>query len=171
MNLTSDERQQKLAAYATAHDQLRAAYARYPREMWTYRPAPDQWTLHEIFIHITDSEVSSYFRCRRLIAEPGSTVPGYDENRWARDLNYHDQSVEDAVELFRWLRHKSYALVKDLPDETWSNTVTHGEDGRITLDKWLDTYERHVRDHIEQMEEVYDQWQKTTNRNQGTEND
>ena len=32
----------------------------------------------------------------------------YDEMQWARALNYHSQSVEDAVELFKWLRRASY---------------------------------------------------------------
>ena len=32
------------------------------------------------------------------------------------------------------------------------------EDGAMTMDDWLDVYERHVREHIEQMEGVYQDW-------------
>jgi len=39
--------------------------------MWQYRPAPDRWTIHEIVVHIADSEANSYIRCRRCLAEKG----------------------------------------------------------------------------------------------------
>jgi hypothetical protein len=154
------ERNQKIESYGTAHARLLSAIEYFPRDMWQFRPAPDRWTIHEILIHIADSEANSYVRCRRLIAEPGSTILGYDENKWAHDLRYHDQSTDDALELFKWLRYKSYTLIRDLPDEAWSNTVTHTEDGVITLETWLDTYERHIPAHIEQMQANYDDWVK-----------
>ena len=156
--MTPEERSARLESYRTAHQQLVAAVERFPRNMWTFRPAADRWTIHEIIIHIADSEANSYIRCRRLIAEPGSTVLGYDEGEWARALRYHDQNTDDALELFKWLRHASYALIKDLPDPAWSNTVFHTQNGAMTMDDWLDTYERHVREHVEQMRSIHDAW-------------
>ncbi len=158
--MTSEERARKIKSYGTAYDRLVSTLEAFPREMCQFRPAPERWTIHEIVVHIADSEASSYFRCRRLIAEPGSTVPGYDENRWACELRYHEQSTQDALELFKWLRLKSYTLIKDLPEAIWSHTVDHTEDGVITMDDWLDTYERHIPDHIQQMQANYDAWMK-----------
>jgi tRNA U34 5-methylaminomethyl-2-thiouridine-forming methyltransferase MnmC len=111
-------------------------------------------------VHIADSEANSYARCRRFIAEPGSPVLGYDEMIWARQLNYHAQSPEAALELFKQLRECSYELIKTLPEETWANTIVHSENGVMTMDDWLDVYDRHVPDHIAQMQEVYVAWQK-----------
>jgi hypothetical protein len=156
--VTPEERNDKIESYGLAYQRLVSALARFPRAMWQFRPAPERWTIHEILIHLADSEASSYFRCRRLIAEPGSTVLGYDENKWARDLRYHDQSTDDALELFKWLRHKSYTLIKNLPETVWSNTVYHTENGVMTMDDWLHTYERHVPEHIAQMQVIYDDW-------------
>jgi len=152
--MTSDERHQKIEAYGTAHQQLVSALEEFPREMWQFRSAPDRWTVHEIVIHITDSEVNSYVRCRRFLAEPGGEVLGYDESKWARDLAYHEQSTDEALELFKWLRRKSYTLIKDLPEPVWSNTVHHSEYGVMTLDDWLEMYARHIPDHIAQMQAV-----------------
>ena len=156
--MTSEERSQIIQSYRAGHKALVAALERFPRDMWQFRPAPDRWTIHEIIIHIADSEANSYIRCRRLVAEPGGTVLGYDEVQWARELHYHNQSPEDALELFRWLRHQSYTLIRDLPDSVWSNTVHHTENGVMTMDDWLDTYERHVPEHIAQMQAIYDEW-------------
>ncbi|HMQ52036.1 MAG TPA: DinB family protein [Anaerolineae bacterium] len=158
--MTPDERTQKIESYGAAHQQLVSALENFPPEMWQFRPAPDRWTIHEIIVHLTDSEANSYIRCRRLLAEPGSTILGYDENKWARDLHYHHQSPDDALQMFKWLRHKSYALIKDLPASVWSNTVYHTENGLVTLDDWLNTYERHIPDHIEQMQANYEDWMR-----------
>src|SRR5438067_4348726 len=106
--MNTQERTQKIESYGRAFDQLVEGLKQFPKEMWQFRPGPDSWTVHETVVHITDSEANSYARCRRCIAEPGQAVMAYDENVWARALDYHQQSVEDALELFKWLRLKSY---------------------------------------------------------------
>jgi len=153
------ERLQKIESYGQAYDKLIAALSQFPREMWQYRPSPDRWTIHEIIIHITDSEANSYARCRRFIAEPGTTVMAYDEMAWAQCLNYHAQSPEAAIELFKQLRASSYELIKTLPETLWTNTIVHPDNGVMTMDDWLDVYDRHVPDHIAQMQAVLTAWQ------------
>jgi len=156
--MADGDRQARIESYGQAYEQLTKALGVFPREMWQFRPAPDAWTIHEIIVHIADSEVNSYLRCRRLVAEPGSAVLGYDETKWATDLDYHRQSAEDSLELFKWLRHQSYRLIRELPEAVWANSVDHSESGPMTMVDWLDTYQRHIPDHIGQMQAVYDAW-------------
>lgn len=156
------ERQVKIERYGQGHALLLAAVARYPRAMWQVRPAADLWTIHEIVVHITDSEANSFARLRRLIAEPGSTVMAYDETVWARGLDYHRQSPEDAIELFRWLRHTSHVLLLRQPESVWTHTILHPDNGVMTMDDWLDTYARHVPDHTAQMESDYQAWRASS---------
>jgi hypothetical protein len=153
------ERLKKIESYGRAYDQLIIALSCFPRGMWQHRSTPDRWTIHEIVIHIADSEANSYVRCRRLIAEPGSTVMAYDEMAWAYKLNYHAQSPEAALELFKQLRAASYELIKTLPETLWANTIVHPDNGVMTMDDWLDIYNRHIPDHITQMQAVYAAWQ------------
>lgn len=156
--MTTEERAQKIEAYGQAYDELVAGLAKYPREMWHYKSPVDPWTIHEIVVHITDSEANSFVRCRKFIAEPGSTVAAYDEPTWANVLKYSDQSADDAIELFRWLRGNTYKLIKDLPESTWANTVNHPENGIMTMDDWLDIYIAHPRDHVEQAGRIFEEW-------------
>lgn len=156
--MASPTRQTLIDSYGQAPAELAAALAALPRAMWQYRPAPDQWTIHETIVHITDSEVNSYVRCRRLIAEPGSPVLGYDEAGWARALDYHAQDPEAALALFGALRQASYLLIRALPEAAWANTIHHSENGEMTFDAWLEVYERHVRDHVAQMRGVHAAW-------------
>jgi hypothetical protein len=159
--VTNQERRQKIESYGTAYNQLVEALQQFPPEVWQFKPSPDRWSIHEIVVHIADSEANSYIRCRRFIAEPGQAVMAYDEMGWAASLRYHDQSPEEALELFKWLRLKSYKLIKSLPEAVWANTVYHPENGIMTLEDWLDIYERHIPDHVTQMRANYEAWLKT----------
>ncbi len=158
------ERLCRIENYGRAYELLTEALKEFPPEMWTYRAAYDPWCIHEIVIHIADSEANSYARARRCIAEPGSTVMAYDENQWARALRYTEQSTRDAVELFRWLRGNTYKLICDLPDEVWSHTIEHPENGTMTLGDWLRVYEDHIPAHIAQMRCIYEAWKAETGR-------
>ncbi len=153
-----EERRDRVKSYGRAFDRLEVALLDFPKEMWTWRASPEDWTIHEIIVHLADSEANSYVRCRRFVAEPGSEVLGYDEMGWAKVLNYHQQPAAEALELFRRLRQSNYTLIRSLPDEVWANTVVHSENGRMSFDDWLVTYERHVPEHIAQMRAVYQTW-------------
>ena len=159
--MNSQTRTKKIESYGAAYDELAAALDEFPPEMWTFRDEHGCWSVHEHLVHIADSEANSYIRCRRLVAESGEPLAAYDENRWASELDYHAQSVDDALQLFKWLRRKSYTLIKTLPESAWSNTAYHPENGDMTLDDWLDVYAVHVSEHIGYMRENYDAWLKS----------
>lgn len=156
--MTKAERYAKIESYGKAYAVLTEALERFPKEMWQYKPSEEMWSIHEIVVHITDSEANSYIRCRRFLAEPGETLMAYDENKWARELKYQEQSPDDALTLFRWLRERSYSLIKSVPEEVWSRQCLHPEQGLITMDDWLVTYERHIPDHVSQMDAVHANW-------------
>jgi len=157
--MTTSDRNALIQSYGQAYHTLTEAIERYPREMWQWKPAPEKWSIHEVIIHITDSEANSFVRCRRFIAEPGSGVYGYDENKWATALDYHHQSIDDALELFKYLRGNTYKLIKTIPDGVWvTATVQHSESGRMTFEHWLKIYEEHIPVHIRQMDRNYNAW-------------
>ena len=157
--MTKQERNTLIGSYGNAHNILLEALKEFPKEMWPWKPAPEKWSVHEIIIHIADSEANSFVRCRRFIAEPGSGVYSYDENKWAKHLDYHSQSVEDSLELFKLLRKTSYDLLKTVSDETWKTaTVLHSENGTMNFEQWLKVYEEHIPVHIRQMKRNLEAW-------------
>lgn len=163
MILSPADRKLKIDSYGSAYTVLVEGLKEFPREMWTFKPK-DGWSIHQIVVHIADSEANSFVRCRRLVAEPGSTVPGYDEMVWARVLDYETQSPDVAVELFKWLRRASYDLIKKQPDSIGTHTVVHTESGLMTFDDWLDVYDRHIPEHVAQMRRVHEEWQASRQR-------
>lgn len=156
--MTGAERKQKIESYGQAPEMLEEALKQFPKEMWQFKPAPDRWSVHEILVHLADSEANSYIRARRFVAEPGQTVMAYDQDAWAKKLDYHAQSTDEAIALFRALRKSTYNFIRALPDAAWSHTVQHPESGTMTFDRWLDIYDRHTPGHIAQMQKNLEAW-------------
>lgn len=152
---------ERIESFGQAHNALVAALAKFPRAMWQHRENPNRWSIHEILVHLADSEANCYIRFRRAVAEPGSGVYGYDQEAWATKLAYHSFDPAEALELFRWLRKLSYDLFRSVPENLWQTaTVNHSENGVMTLDRLLEVYERHPYQHIEQMTRVFEDWQR-----------
>ena len=153
-------RSELLELYSRAYNDLISALEEIPKEMWLYKPAPNKWSVHEVLIHIADSEVNSFARARKRIGESGATIMAYDENAWANKLGYHSQNIEDSLELFRQLRMMTYNVIKNLPEETWLNFIIHPENGKMTLDDWLRVYADHIPVHINQIKRNLDGWKR-----------
>ncbi len=156
--MTPAERKDKIEAYGNAVALLEAALPQFPREMWQWKSAPKRWSIHEILVHLADSETNAYLRARRFLAEPGQPVMAYDQDLWAQKLNYHAQSTDDALALLRLVRKMTYALIRDLPSDVWARTAVHPEHSNYTFDRWLEIYSHHIHNHIAQMKKNHTDW-------------
>ena len=156
-----EERNEKIEAYGRGFDLLTAALAEVPHEAWHFKPSPTEWSVHEILVHMADSESMSALRARKLIVEPGSALMGYEEAKWAEALDYQKQSADDALQVIKYARQTTYTLLKTLSDEVFTHSVKHPEyDEPYTFDKWLTIYARHIPDHIEQLKRSYQAWKE-----------
>lgn len=153
------ERNKKIELYGKGFDLLLEMLKDIPREVWKFKPEPKEWSVYEVLIHLADSESNAALRARKLIAEPGGTLMGYDQDKWAVELDYHDQSYEDALNIVRLVRKTTYELLKKQPDEVFEHSVKHPEyDEPYTFEKWLSIYSEHIPGHIEQIRNNYKIW-------------
>lgn len=159
--MTREERNRMIESYGRAPGQLFSTLRQFPKKMWLYKPSSERWSIHEIILHLADSEANSYVRCRRFIAEPGSAMHPIDAARWAGSLGYFHQSTREALEIIRRLRRMTHQVLNSVPERVWSHTIEHPREGRITLEQWVAIQERHVPHHIEQMRANYELWLKT----------
>jgi len=58
VTLPHAERQTLIEQYAAGPARLRAALATVPAEAVKWRPAPKEWSVHEIVCHCADSETN-----------------------------------------------------------------------------------------------------------------
>lgn len=117
------------------------------------KPQTDSWSARQVVHHVADSEAQSYARLRRLIAEPGSLIQGYDESRWGENatLGYKELPVENSHDVFRAVRTSSLEILKRLTDEQLGNAGIHTESGEYTVRTWLETYINHPIEHAAQI--------------------
>ena len=126
-----------LESFGRAPALLSAVLRQLPKKMWLYKPSPERWSIHEIILHLADSEASSYVRCRHLIAEPAWQSRNSILRRWAGNLGYFHQSTREALEIIRRLRKMTYQLLVAVPEPVWSHTVEYPE-GRRDQSRILD---------------------------------
>ena len=115
-------------------------------------PAPGEWSIHEVVIHLGDSETFGFERLRKTIAEHKPTLQVYDEDAWARNLSYQRQERHLALALFSAQRRSTAALLRMLPAETWERTAIHPERGEINLYDIFTIYLEHGDIHLAQIE-------------------
>ena len=155
------ERNEKIELYGKGFDMLVEVLKDIPREIWHFKPEPTEWSIHEVIIHLADSESNAALRARMLIVEPGGTLMGYDQDKWATDLNYHEQDIEDALEVTRLARKTTYALLKKQPDEVFEHIVMHPEYKEpYTFENWINIYSAHIPGHIEQIHNNVRLWKQ-----------
>lgn len=126
---------------------------------WT--PAPGKWSVRQILCHMADSEIVGAERFRRIIAEENPAIVAYDQDAWARNLDWTRRRVAQAIETFRRLRAENYELLSDLPEAAYERAATHSERGRMTLGQMLEIYARHAEKHAAQIRDVraqFKQW-------------
>ncbi len=159
--MDGEKRNQLLESYQSGYARIMDALQQYPREMWEYKPGAEDWSIHEILVHLADAEVIGYIRFCKAIAEPGAPGPGWDQPAWARQLCYQERAIEPRLELFQVLREQTTQILRELPEQQWANTMGHPTRGQITVEDLLVTYAGHVNTHLEQMRDVYQRWKAT----------
>jgi len=111
------------------------------------------WSARQVIHHVADSEAQSYARLRRLIAEPGTQIQGYDEGAWGENktLGYSDLPINISLDVFKAVRASSLEVLKRISAEQMDNSGEHSESGTYTLRNWLETYIKHPTEHAEQI--------------------
>jgi len=150
-----------LASFAQGYETLKAALDETPKGAIDFRPSPGAWTIREIVHHMPDSEASSFVRCRKIIAQSGVTVDVYDQDIWTDKLKYRSRDISHALELFRLMRLYTIDLLRAVEESVWANNyIMHPENGKMTLERWLELYAIHADKHAAQIRRNIEAWEK-----------
>src|SRR3954466_15490405 len=148
----SDE--QLLTAYSAGPYRLRQSIMNLDEDDLRARPrGPEKWSIHELVQHVFDSELQGAFRVRKVIAEPGAALPGYDQDRWTPRLGHQQASAEVrnlCLDAFLAMREMTAKLFASVPSSQWDALKgAHPDFGEVTLRNLLQLYADHSERHIE----------------------
>ena len=119
-----------------------------------FKPAEDRWSVRQIVCHLSDTQIVTGMRLRLILAQEHPTLGAFDQEAWAKNLNYNQRKISQAIETFRRLRTEDFELLKDLPETAYERTGNHVERGLVTLGQLVEQQALHVESHVRQIQAV-----------------
>jgi uncharacterized damage-inducible protein DinB len=147
--------------YGRGYAMLREAIEGLAEDELRYKPAPDKWSIHQILIHVTDSEISSTSRLKKVLAEEEPLLISFDQNAWANNLGYDLMDREQHLLLFKLLRSSMQTILDNLTSEQGERVGVYVDQGRFTFKQLLEYRVQHVRDHLAQIERVREAYRQS----------
>jgi len=116
--------------------------------------APGKWSIRQIVAHLADAELVHGHRIRQVVAEANPTLIAFDQDAWARNLDYARRKPKQSLETFRRLRAENYELVKELPEAAFTRSGNHSERGPLTLAAIVEGGAQHLESHARQAQGI-----------------
>lgn len=132
--MDANERRQLIDTLQRMPAQLSQALQSLAPAQWTFKPAPDAFSMVEHLCHLRDLEAEGYqSRIRRLVQEDLPTLEEIDGSAWAAQRGYQQQSAEEAVAAFALHRAQTLQLLGDHLPRHAGRKGLFGGFGIITL--------------------------------------
>jgi hypothetical protein len=88
--------QEQMTTFAETPAQIAEETQGLTAEQLSYRPDEHEWCIHEVLVHLADSEIVGSWRLRKTLAEDKPLLAEYDEAAWASILKYDQQDCTQA---------------------------------------------------------------------------
>lgn len=172
--LTPEEREFALKQYETTRDNFLKSISGLSQKQWTFKPAPDRWSVAEVAEHITVSESMLMGLIQKQLmtsaADPTkrADVKGKDQLILQRmpDRSHKAQAPEMLRPTGRWAteavlvkafedsRQTNMDYIRTTNDDLRDHFYTHPAFGALDGYQWLLLLSSHSARHTEQIEEV-----------------
>lgn len=146
-SLTPQERRAAIDAIAAAPAALRAAVRNLTDVQLDTPYRPDGWTVRQLVHHVADSHMNAYARFRLALTENNPTIKPYSEAQWAELPDARTLPIKVSLDLLDALHERLVHLLRATSDADFQRTLSHPENGPMTLDSLLSIYSWHGRHH------------------------
>lgn len=118
--------------------------------------APGKWSVRFILHHLADSETVLFERIRRVLSEPRPVLWVFDQDAWAKGLDYSQMPLDISRHLFESVRN---AVLYDAGVHYESKghlEFVHSVTGVRTLKEEFDKIASHNEHHLAQIRRALD---------------
>ena len=133
-------RTRTLRYFELSDDQLASMYA------------PGKWPVRFLLHHLADAETVLYDRIRRIISEPRQVLWAFDQDAWAKELDYANAPLEVSRNLFDAVRSGVILQARRYYESHGRREFVHSETGIRTLKDEIDKVAAHNEHHLAQIE-------------------
>ncbi|PAE38331.1 DinB family protein [Bacillus sp. 7884-1] len=150
-----------LEEYRYGYQLLKKATEGLSEEELRFKPEANKWSIHQILIHVADSELVSTQRMKKVLSEEAPLLMSFDQDAWANSLDYENLDSEQHLLLFQLLRSSMLPILMQLPPEKWERVGIYADAGPFTLLQLLEYRVDHVRGHLAQIARVREAYQQS----------
>lgn len=121
-----------------------------PDEKWVFRYAPEKWTIKEVLQHLIDGERVFAYRAMAIARGEKVSLPGFDENEYARNSHANQLSPEAQLAEYEAVRSATIRLFENMTDEASKNMekANNNPTSPRALGYCIAGHERHHREVI-----------------------
>lgn len=113
--------------------------------------APGKWSIRYILHHLADSETVFFERIRRILSEPRRVLWVFDQDAWARGLDYSRVPLQLSRDVFVSVRNAVIYYAREHYEKSGHLEFVHSETGVRTLKDELDKVAAHNAKHLGQI--------------------
>ncbi|HWO74399.1 MAG TPA: DinB family protein [Bacillus sp. (in: firmicutes)] len=147
--------------YSRGYEMLQKAIGGLTEEELHFKPAPDKWSIHQIIIHVTDSELVSTARMKKVLAEEEPMLFSVDQDAWTNHLGYEHLDRKQHLLLFQLLRTNMMMIMEHLTTKHFERVGVYPDAGRFTFKELLEFRVQHIRGHLSQIERVKEAYRQS----------
>jgi hypothetical protein len=144
-------RSELVATLEANRDKMARLFA-VPAEDLARSYGPGKWNVRQILAHVADCEFINLWRFLRAVAEPGSAVEVFEENDWARRLDYATRPPDVSRDVFLGARNMLIHHVRTLPEERLEGSCKHAQKGEVEGWRWARLTSGHCDHHAGQIQ-------------------
>jgi uncharacterized damage-inducible protein DinB len=115
------------------------------------RPGSEGWSIRDVLVHLSDTELVRAVRMRIVLTEDEPTLFTFDEGTWKKRLHYLWRSPEVALSLFQQTRFGTAEMLRNCDRQAWERAGIHPDLGRQTLATLLRLGVEHIDAHVAQI--------------------
>jgi hypothetical protein len=132
-------RDETLAFFSLAEDALDRTYGM------------GKWSIRYILHHLADAETVLHERICRVLAEPPQVLKVFDQDAWARELDYSSMPLSISRDVYAAVRQAVIYLARLRYDSHGHLTFVHSTQGPRTLRDEFDKVAAHNARHLGQI--------------------
>jgi hypothetical protein len=113
--------------------------------------APGKWSVRFLLLHLADSETVFFDRIRRVLSEPRQVLWVFDQDGWARGLDYSSVPLDIYRQVYESIRNATIYFARLHYEDKGHLEFVHSVTGVRTLKDELDKVAAHNRHHLDQV--------------------
>ena len=143
-----------LVVLAQLAQELKKSLGRLPAADLRRPEAPGKWSMHDVVVHLADSEIVFGWRLRMVIAQDRPTITGFDQDAWSARCSGAYPDSRSAIQQIAVLREGHVAMLRSLGEDQWERIGMHVERGPESVRLMSRLYAGHDLVHLRQLSRI-----------------